>query len=114
MSHTGIRLRVRIPAGVILEGDSDWLHLTAKLANASKVPDTAEALLATSPLPEPWHQFLGTTDGLEIWVQPCILADEYPDDEGEPETCESYFMEATVDCDLPAGHDGMHHGELDW
>lgn len=30
MSHPGIRLRIKTPAGVVLEGDSDWLHFQAR------------------------------------------------------------------------------------
>lgn len=33
MSHPGIRLRVTTPAGVVLEGDSDFLHYAAAWAH---------------------------------------------------------------------------------
>ncbi len=32
MSHPGIRLRVSMPAGVVLEGDSDFLYYAASWA----------------------------------------------------------------------------------
>jgi len=30
VSHPGIRLRISTPAGVAIEGDSDWLHYQAR------------------------------------------------------------------------------------
>jgi hypothetical protein len=81
--HTGIRLRIDTPAGVILEGDSDWLHL---FANGIVVPDFADSAPQAEAL---WHQVAGVAssgpDGqatvlATIWVQPVMLPDEYPDD----------------------------------
>lgn len=93
MSHTGIRLRLNVPgAGVILEGDSDWLHLNALMAEGP--PEISMAQLAQDyAAPEPrWHQAGVVMGHVEIWVQPVMLPDSYPDDgleeETDPERCD--------------------------
>ena len=32
----------------------------------------------------------------------------------EPRTCEADFMEANLDCELPAGHEGDHQCTFTW
>lgn len=82
--HTGIRLKIDTPAGTILEGDSDWLHMMAVFTEGAPVPD----FLDTAP-PEPvWHEIAqlfapGGAPAFSIWIQPVMLPDEYPDDEPE-------------------------------
>jgi hypothetical protein len=79
MSHTGIRIRILIPGvGPVLEGDSDFLHMTARLASY----ELGEADLEAVASEMPWAK-AGTIIGgpVEIWIQPCELPDEYPDDD---------------------------------
>jgi hypothetical protein len=82
VSHTGIRLRIVMPgAGPLLEGDSDWLHMMA--IYASGPPDlTMEDAISGRQPEQPWHQVGVILGGpIEIWVQPVMLPDSYPDDE---------------------------------
>ena len=99
MSHTGIRLKISVPGavpgGIILEADSDWLHLNAIMAGAQHYPTMAE-LMSNETVPSyDWVQ-VGTVIGtMEIWIQPVSLPDDYPDDqaeeddqaEAEPQSC---------------------------
>ena len=85
MSHTGIRIRINLPNGAaLLEADSDWLHIKARMAMLDAGEITFDQLLVGTPI-EAWHQIMGGP--LEIWIQPVMLADtaeiepaEYPDD----------------------------------
>jgi hypothetical protein len=69
-THTGIRLRVDCPAGVLLEGDSDWLHLVARMHN---LDSGQQADLFSEQ--QPWHEVMHTDFGLRVWIQPVHLAD---------------------------------------
>lgn len=64
MSHIGIELRISIPAGVIMQADSDRLHLQAKLSR---------------PNGEGWAEVLKTVDGLVIESRAVELPDKYQD-----------------------------------
>jgi hypothetical protein len=81
LAHTGIRLRIVIAgAGPVLEGDSDWLHMMAVYASCSTGDlDPLDAALARPAFEAEWHQVMGGP--VEVWVQPVILPDAYPDDE---------------------------------
>lgn len=71
-THPGIRLRVETPAGVVLEGDSDWLHYAARYTH-----EIAEG---------EWHEVLQhQADGqtlIKLMIQPVMIEDapEVPDD----------------------------------
>lgn len=58
MSHHGVRLRIEIPAGVILDMNSDYLYFKGQFAGP---------------------HVLQTTDGLVITAEPVELPDDYPD-----------------------------------
>lgn len=79
--HTGIRLRVSCPAGMLMEADSDWLHML--LQAGSPVPDFADSG-PPEPIWVPVLQLAPPADGLpaplEIWIQAIMLPDDYPDD----------------------------------
>lgn len=71
MGHPGIRLRVSMPAGVVLEGDSDFLYYAASWTYG--VPDNE------------WHKVIEhQQDGvalLTIELMPVMLEDaDVPDD----------------------------------
>jgi hypothetical protein len=87
MAHTGIRLKLEVPAGVILDGDSDWLHMMAVYSEGIPEPDMAAICDGKPPEPK-WHKIgdfhAGSIESppvLTVWVQPVMLPDEYPDDE---------------------------------
>lgn len=126
MSHTGIRLRVVLAGlGPVLEGDSDWLHMAAVFAGGLEVPDVGQVLAGQLPAYQ-WHQVMGGP--VEIWVQPVMLPDDYPDDEEEydmerensgPYCNDKSFVVTqgagfSVYCHLDAGHPVPYHESPDF
>lgn len=80
MSHTGIRLKIELPAGPILLADSDWLHLNAIFTAGLPEPTMEDIIAGRSP-EHPWHTILVQSEtGLSISVQAVMLSDSYPDD----------------------------------
>jgi hypothetical protein len=79
LAHTGIRLRVTGTGGlVLLEGDSDWLYMAAQMAmyDAGQLLPLLEGEAA-------WHPIGHIVGGeIQVWIQPVMLDDSYPDDEG--------------------------------
>jgi hypothetical protein len=80
LAHTGIRLRVTGTGGlVLLEGDSDWLYMAAQMA----MYDAGE-LLPLAAGETKWHQIGHIVGGeIQLWIQPVMLPDSYPDDDAE-------------------------------
>jgi hypothetical protein len=74
--HTGIRVRIDSPAGVLLEGDSDFLHMVARMHN---LDSGQQADLFSAD--QPWHEVLQTNFGLRFWIQPVQLPDFFAEDE---------------------------------
>lgn len=131
MSHTGIRLKITAGSAVLLEGDSDWLHMNAIMSGALHMPDTmAELMTDQDPPKYDWVEVAQLIGGpIQIWIQPCDLADEYPDDEAmiagmaarievleaaAADCCDDYISETDANCELPAGHDGSHYSAIEW
>lgn len=65
--HKGIRLRISIPEGPIVEADSIMMHLLAQRCGAE------------------WHTVLRTDDGLVIETQAVMLDDSVCEDPEDPE-----------------------------
>lgn len=117
MTHTGIRLKITVPGGTILDADSDWLHMNALMHGAQHFPESMAELMSSEPPAEfDWVEVAQLVGGpIQIWIQPANLADEHPDDEGDGEDfCQNDFIDASVVCELRAGHAGPHYGTLEW
>lgn len=90
MSHTGIRLRITLNGQPVLDGDSDFLHMCAVLANGLPEMTVADVTAAADHKMHQWfgHQCQGGF--LEIGIQPVNLPDEYPDDEDQAENADEH------------------------
>jgi hypothetical protein len=85
-THPGIQVRISIPAGPILEGDSDHLHWLAKYRGVDPCPPSC----LPSCREHGWSEIipgqempLRSTEGLRIEIRPVDLPDYVPDDEAE-------------------------------
>jgi hypothetical protein len=74
-THPGIRLKVETPAGVVLEGDSDFLHFAARWSHGIAEGEWQEVLQHMVD-----GQFL-----IKLYIQPVMLEDapDVPDDLSE-------------------------------
>lgn len=90
MSHIGIELRIRIPAGVIVQANSDLLYFRSKYDQGTGQ----------------WAEVLTTVDGLVIETRSVELPDSYPDDVLEDEDFRSTAMtdEPSRDMSGPRSH----------
>lgn len=116
--HIGIELRVRCPAGVLVLADSDRLYYIARFGSHSS-PAHGFTCLPDCRI-HGWYEMFPGTDmtyvgsDLIIEMRPVRLADPPPDPGEEEERCNKDFLDASVDCELPLGHDGMHMGSIEW
>lgn len=124
MTHTGIRLKITVPGGTILDADSDWLHMNALMHAGGEIFAGLMAGQDPAPIEHPWVEVAQLVGGpIQIWIQPVNLADEHPDDEDQAEPEDEHAGECgaldwlalglppparPIWCHAPAGHDGEH------
>lgn len=72
MSHTGIRLRISIPAGPILDADSDQLYFISRMSE--------DGFGWHEIIPGREMPFIGAGD-LKVEIMPVMLTDYVPDDD---------------------------------
>jgi hypothetical protein len=94
MSHLGIRLRISVPAGVLLDADSDYLHYISRYSGYG----------------EDWYDIIGGRDmsltiapDLKVEIKAVTLAEYVPDDDESEDKPESDLDHCGCPCSNCSG-----------